>query len=339
MTQRLQCLLEVLDGHRVYIQTHNFPDPDALASAYGMQQLLSVFGIDAVICCKGMMEKASTSGMVDIFGIELVNINDIEDMTADDYVLTIDAQANNSNIADIPGKTAACIDHHPTAVPYEYLFRDVRICGACASLVADYFFSNKVAIDKNTATALMYGLKMDTDDLNRGMTDIDVEMYRRLFYYTDQDKLNQILSQQMVFSDLNDFIAALRGIKVFDGIGFTAIADGASDGLIAEVCDFMLDLVEVQFAVAYSMRDGGVKISVRSELNYLDAGTITANALEEIGAGGGHGVMAGGYIPKSSIENAEFDLEEEIQNRFINAVYFSRMLKNALNDPLAEIPD
>lgn len=32
-------LIRLCQGHAVYIQTHNFPDPDAIASAYGLQEL------------------------------------------------------------------------------------------------------------------------------------------------------------------------------------------------------------------------------------------------------------------------------------------------------------
>ena len=43
-------LIELLKGHKVYLQTHNFPDPDALASAYGLQQFLKHYDIDSTIC-------------------------------------------------------------------------------------------------------------------------------------------------------------------------------------------------------------------------------------------------------------------------------------------------
>ena len=34
-------LIELLKHHTVYIQTHNFPDPDAIASAFALQEFLS----------------------------------------------------------------------------------------------------------------------------------------------------------------------------------------------------------------------------------------------------------------------------------------------------------
>ena len=43
-------LTELLKGHKSYIQTHNYPDPDAVASAYGLQYFLKMHGIDAEIC-------------------------------------------------------------------------------------------------------------------------------------------------------------------------------------------------------------------------------------------------------------------------------------------------
>ena len=37
-------LVELLKGNVVYIQTHNFPDPDAIASAFGLQYFLKQHG-------------------------------------------------------------------------------------------------------------------------------------------------------------------------------------------------------------------------------------------------------------------------------------------------------
>lgn len=49
----MNCLEEVIASistERVFIQTHNFPDPDAIACAYGLSELLKAKGIDAEIC-------------------------------------------------------------------------------------------------------------------------------------------------------------------------------------------------------------------------------------------------------------------------------------------------
>ena len=46
-------LVELLKGHVVYLQTHNFPDPDALSAAYGMQIFLRANGVESTICYAG----------------------------------------------------------------------------------------------------------------------------------------------------------------------------------------------------------------------------------------------------------------------------------------------
>ncbi len=337
MTQKTEKLLSVLKGHRVFIQTHNYPDPDAISSAYGLQQFLLNFGINALICYKGNIAKASTTKMLEKFGITIFDLDIFTEMTEDDMVITVDAQPGIANITETKGTVAGCIDHHPTTVPYECQFKDIIICGSCATIIADYFFKNDIVPSTNIATSLMYGLKMDTENLTRGVTELDAKIYYQLFPFSDQETLKTLTNQQMEFSELDSYIKAISSVKIYDGIGFSYINKEVSDGLIASIGDFILKLTEVEFAIAYCKKGDGLKFSVRSEIYYLDAGTITQNALDGIGTGGGHSTMAGGYMPFKNIENADFDLEEEITNRFINAVYFCRMINDALADPFADL--
>ena len=62
---KLNDLVELCRNHPVYIQTHNFPDPDAIASAYGLQKLLALYGIESQLCYDGRIDKLSASKMLD----------------------------------------------------------------------------------------------------------------------------------------------------------------------------------------------------------------------------------------------------------------------------------
>ena len=64
-------LIRLCQGHTVYIQTHNFPDPDAIASAYGLQKLLGVYGVESELCYDGKIDKLSASKMLDAFRIRM----------------------------------------------------------------------------------------------------------------------------------------------------------------------------------------------------------------------------------------------------------------------------
>lgn len=313
-------LVELLKDHMVYLQTHNFPDPDALASAFGMQVFLRAHGVDSVICYAGNIEKNSTKRMIEEFGIEAVHIDDLQDMSKSDYIVTIDAQKYNSNITDFPGNEVACIDHHPTMIPCYYEYSDIRICGACASIVANYFKVSDTTIDTNTATALLYGIKMDTDSFNRGVTDFDIEMFGYLHQLADNDVITTMYNNNMEIEDLYAYGEAIRNIKIYDNVGFAKISFDCPDGLIAMISDFILGLDVVELSVVYAARTGGYKFSVRNETTVYHAGSITQRALEGLGGGGGHFSMAGGFMTKEGVERIGTDVDFAIRQRFMDSI-------------------
>ena len=199
MSPKLSELITLLKGHRVFIQTHNFPDPDAIASAYGLQVLLERFKIPTTICHHGNIERTATANMVAEFGIKMTVASDLKDMTSEDYIITVDSQKGNANILDLIGDEVACIDHHPTFCPADYKYKDIRIVGSCATLIADYYMSYKMDMPRDVATALLYGLKMDTADFTRGVTELDIDVYRYLFPIADNQLIrNFILNLDVV---------------------------------------------------------------------------------------------------------------------------------------------
>ncbi len=107
-------LVYVLSGHRVFIQTHNYPDPDAIASAFGLQCFLRHFGIETDICYDGSIERMSAKKMFKVFGIDAIGGEKLTGMTEEDYIVIVDSQKYNANLTDFIGDEVACIDHHPT---------------------------------------------------------------------------------------------------------------------------------------------------------------------------------------------------------------------------------
>ena len=300
--QQIEKLVGLCRDKTVYIQTHNFPDPDAIASAFGLQKLLGLHGIDAVLCYEGLIDKFSTSKMLQMFHIEMHAYDTIrEQMKESDCIICVDSQKNSGNITDFIGQEIAVIDHHPTFVKSEYQYEDIRITGACASLVAEYFAQANLIPDQDTATALLYGIKMDTKQFSRGVTQLDISMFGFLNPLIDYDKMRDLECNNMEFSDLRAYSAAIENIKVFDAIGFSYIPFPCPDALIATISDFILALEEVQVSVVFSHRVDGIKFSVRSEIATVHAGELIHKTLRDCGSGGGHAGMAGGLIPQENV--------------------------------------
>lgn len=291
-------LIALLEGHKTYIQTHNFPDPDAIASAYGLQMLLKPFGIETKLCYDGSIDKLSTKRMLTLFEMDIVSAEEIADMTEDDYIVTIDGQKYNTNFTDLIGDEVACIDHHPTVIECEYKYKDVRIVGSCASIIASYYQELDVRPSAYAASALAYGIKMDTADFTRGATAFDAQMFAYVFSYADLERLSALYKNVMEFNDLKAYAAAIDNIRVYDRTGFAVIPFDCPDALIAIISDFILSLDVVHVSIVYAVRQDGLKFSVRSEVDEVDAGKLVEKALDGYGGGGGHKTMAGGFVPQ-----------------------------------------
>lgn len=320
-------LIKICRGHKIFIQTHNIPDPDAIGSAFGLQQLLLEFGIESTICYDGDIDKLSSSKILDLFGILMYSDDDIcSEMSEEDYIICVDSQKAAGNITDLKGNEIAVIDHHPTtkaSADQVYLYKDVRIVGSCCTIITEYYRDLGITPSVDTATALLYGVKMDTLQFSRGVTEEDISVFAYLNSLMDAEKLKCLEMNSIEFDDLKTYGAAISNIKVFGYLGISFIPFACPDAMVAIVADFILSLVEVEVSVIYCERPDGLKFSVRSERNDVNAGELIAKALEGCGNGGGHASMAGGRIPSSEVAKLGEFRNNVITERFIRALGLS----------------
>lgn len=320
---KFENLLSCINSEHVYIQTHNFPDPDAIASAFGLQKLLLVKNIPSTIYYFGEIERYSTLQMINELGITINQISCLSELNSKNDIILVDSQKGNANIRNISKKKVICIDHHPISRNVHYKFDDIRPnVGACASIIAEYFYENGIPIDQPTATALIYGIKIDTANLTRGMSHLDLDMFYLLYQYCNPEKLRSLEHSSIQFDDLSAYANAINSIQVYNNVSFANTGINCPEALIASISDFMLSLAEVQFSVVYSIKDDGIKLSVRSEVENYDSGKVCHQALEGIGSGGGHSTMAGGFVSfDDNVVNIAL-LIQNIQNRFLEVLSY-----------------
>lgn len=313
-------LVELLRGHKVYLQTHNFPDPDAIASAFGLQAFLVHHGVPSELCYDGRIDKQSALRMIDNFGLSISQSDTLNEMKEEDYIVTIDGQKYNSNFTDLIGDEVACIDHHPTVINCDYHYKDVRIVGACASIIVSYFHETNTPMPTNVASALCYGIKMDTNDFTRGTTPFDIDMFAYSFHFADNASINAMYQNVMELSDLKAYAAAIDNIRIDNICGFAMIPFSCPDALIGIISDFIIALDIVHISIVYSLRPNGIKFSIRSEIPEINAGKLIHEALQPIGNGGGHKSMAGGFYPLEDDVDLDPDYTQEmIEQLFLDA--------------------
>ena len=315
---RLEELLNCLTKEHVVIQMHNYPDQDALASAMALKVLLEAKGKQALICYKGIIDKENTLKMVELLGIDIHEQRELQ-LSEKDEIIIVDGQKGNINVMDMLGEEVACIDHHMVSREETYRYKDIRSnVGACASIMAEYFFESGVEMPQNVATALLYGIRMDTHNMTRGVSALDLEMFSKLYLIANSEHLKTFESYCLKLEDLEAYRKAIDTLKVKHGLGVAAVVPNCSEALMASVSDFLLTLSSVSLSLVYSYRAGGVKFSVRSSSEELDARLMIQQALKGIGDGGGHQDMAAGFIPNVPDEETAMQYAATVEQRFVD---------------------
>jgi nanoRNase/pAp phosphatase (c-di-AMP/oligoRNAs hydrolase) len=301
---KLDTLVEILKEapDEVFIQPHNVPDPDAIAASLGVYGLLTARGLTKTKIVYDLeIEKANSLKMLELFNVPMIRAADAHTLGTEDWAVLVDAQKGGSNITDLPTDEVAVIDHHEYTGNQGYRFEDVRPdVGSCSAIVAEYYFENNETPDRDTATALLYGIFMDTDRLTRGASSLDIDMFYKLYNLADITKIAELQGNEITKQDLGLYAEAFRTVETYDELGFLRL-NSSNDSLLGTAGDIVVSVSGVNIVVAYAIRDTGIKLSVRSTRPGIKANDLVRHLVEGCGKAGGHDHMAGGFIPLENL--------------------------------------
>lgn len=293
------------EKEHIFIQTHNFPDPDAVASAYGLQQLLELKTIKSLIIYDGVIQRTALNKMILDFKIEICPSHEVR-MTSADKIIIVDGCKRNKNVTDLIGEEIAVIDHHRGKEPDDVEFVEIRPeVGACSSMISGYYSELNLEIPEDAATVLMTGLFRDTDCMTRGVHQTDVNAYNLLFQKADNLKVNSIILNNITLQDLTYYSTVITNLKTKGDIAYCFIEKECNQNLLGILGDFLLSLEEIKFTALFAKNKHVLNISFRNEKKEINAAAVMKEVVAGIGSGGGHREMAGGVIN----EKARFDPE------------------------------
>ncbi len=300
------------------ILTHNDPDPDAVASAWGIQTLLvAELGIKPRIVYGGIIGRAENRALVRELQIELTHVDGLDWQTVGGAIL-VDTQERATNHALAPGvPPVAVFDHHQRIRPRQRIpFRDVRVrYGATSTLVTEYLVAANLPPQPALATALFYGIKTDTRGLARGATDCDAWAYMILLPLMDR-KLLAAIEQARVprafFQVLSD---ALARTVLYDNVVLANLGNLLRPDMAAEIADILSRLDHAGWVICMGRYQAHVVLAVRTSLPQANAARLVQQVVGDLGGAGGHTHMAGGRVRLGSDPER---LEQELHNRFLH---------------------
>jgi len=294
----IEKLLEKLKGteENIYIQTHNFPDPDAVASAYGLQQLLSIKGISSRLIYDGMIQRAALIHMIEEMSIDIRKCAEYN-LKPEDKIIIVDGCKWNTNVTDLTGEEIAVIDHHPVREPEGVELVDIRPeVGACASIITSYYMKLQIPVPKKAATVLMTGIFRDTDSLTRGVSPLDAAAYGELFKTADYEWMSTMVLNNITLADLKFFNYVINNMRRKGRLAFCRLKEPCNQNLLGILGDFLLSIDEVRFTALFAENGEAINISFRNGTSDINAADLMRKTVIGVGTGGGHRQMAGGVI-------------------------------------------
>ncbi|MBC6434530.1 bifunctional oligoribonuclease/PAP phosphatase NrnA [Nostoc sp. HG1] len=354
--EQLRQMFDRHKGNRQLILLQDFPDPDALSSAWTYKLIAEQYDIQCEIIYAGALSHQENIALVKLTGLPLqrwtLETAKTKDLSAYKGCVFIDNQGTTCNLtefilgAGIP--IAAVIDHHSLQGEMNAEFTDVRPeIRATATIFAEYLQAGMLTLDSSIsqhvkcATALMHGLRSDTNALRQAQEeDFLAAAYLSRFY--DPQLLNAVLQSSRSKWVMDAIERSLKHRTVQNnfsiaGIGYLRYDDRDS---IPQAADFLMTEENVHTAVVYAIvhdKDEEIEVvigSLRTNKLTLDPDEFIKEAFGQDAQGrffGGGRSQAGGFeIPVGFLsggnENSDYArhkwevFDAQIKQKLLNLI-------------------
>ena len=306
---RVAHLWRVLDDiDNLAVVMHDNPDPDAIASGLALARIARATGCDAEVCYYGDISHQENRAFVNVLDIELRRLGPDETLPAVDGFALVDHARPGINDG-LPPETAidVVIDHHPPRGPVEGRFVDLRSdVGATSTLLVEYLDRLGLGFDATTATALLFGIQVDTDGFVRGVTQADFDAAATLVESADLDLLSAVETSTYDVETMDILSRAITNRRVDGELLFSFVGAISNRDALAQAADELLMLDGTPTTVVYGIREETVYLSARSG-STLDVGEAVREALDWAGSGGGHADMAGAQLDANVLRSPDDD--------------------------------
>jgi nanoRNase/pAp phosphatase (c-di-AMP/oligoRNAs hydrolase) len=289
---------------RWLVLTHDNPDPDALASAQILARVLrQVFRQKVTVAYGGIIGRAENQEMVKSLRLPFSHIRNLSFKRYRHFAL-VDTQARSGN-NQLPPRVVPdiVIDHHPLRANTQTgPFHDIRPkYGATATILAEYMLAAGVKPTHALATALIYAIRSETLDFAREHIGPDKAIHDLFFPQANHRLLARIQSPRLpltYFSNLHD---ALENLESVDSLILSHLGPVEQPDIVPEIADLLLRLEGRTWSLATGYYKDRLYLSIRTTNTRADAGGLMRRILGRRGKGGGHGMIAGGWVDASKI--------------------------------------
>ncbi len=298
LAKALKKLIASVGDGKFAIIVHNNPDPDAISSAMGLKEIAGSVGVKSEIHYRGNIDHHENKAFVNLLDIELDQSTDFE---ASDYkkIAMIECSTPGvNNMLPPDTQVSIVIDHHQADIEEiraEYV--DIRPnIGATATIMTKYLQDLDIPIKTELATALLYGIKVDTDDFCRNTDSADLIAAAYLYPLANHDILSRIETPSRSIEEIEVLGDAIKNREIKGSYMLSNVGPIHNRDALAQAADYLLSLEGITTTIVFGLGEDHIYISGRTRDVRINIGKVMQDAF---GAdkGGGHSLLAGAQIP------------------------------------------
>jgi nanoRNase/pAp phosphatase (c-di-AMP/oligoRNAs hydrolase) len=263
-------------GKSVLIPLPGYPDPDDISSALAHQAILSYESIESIITHIEPVSRHENKALIRELKIPLIRYDGSNlDFSEFCGMSLVDCPKPDKIFQQSGLKIISIVDHHESFNEKNAEFIDInKDVGATATIYAGYLkktgLLEKIADYERIATALMYGIRSDTDDwIKEGHK--DCEASRFLFEFSNDKILSKIASEPIPKRTMDLIHLAyekkeIKGKYLISGIGVVSKEDRDA---IHQAADHISKMEGVNTVLTYGVVQGEIDCSVRDKRSII----------------------------------------------------------------------
>jgi nanoRNase/pAp phosphatase (c-di-AMP/oligoRNAs hydrolase) len=284
-------------------------DPDAIASAMALKRLLSYRVQSVAIGYPNEIRRLNNVTMVKRLKIPIERLHTLPVKEFTKKIL-VDSQPNH--LACFEKMTFnVVIDHHPVTTGWDADFIDIRPeYGAVSSMMVEYLRAAGIKPSVSLATALFYGIKVDTQNFQKqNMQTADSISFRYLFNVANLNLVRKFELTELRRSELRYFRIALNDVKTSKGRAYVHLGKVGSPDILVIIADFFNRVDSFDWVIVSGTHGDKLVVIFRCDGYRKNAGKLAKGTFGRFGPAGGHKEAARAEAPLKNLplrENQEF---------------------------------
>jgi nanoRNase/pAp phosphatase (c-di-AMP/oligoRNAs hydrolase) len=310
----------VREDDAVAILMYGSPDPDAVASAMALREIL-IQTQRLAACIFVATEPVVRHQNAEFIREMKVEIQMLDKVALKEFRLIAIVDAQPTFFGDLLGeaKPQIVLDHHPCKTVWHASLADIRPhYGALSTIMTEYLLAARAKISKRLYTALLYGIRSDTVNFERDASLEDIGAYYLNFLRANRQLIRRIELNQIPDRFLKYFDYAYQRKRRYRDRVICFLGPVESADACVQVADFYLRVINIFYVIIAGIVKDRLVIIFRGDGYRQDCGAIARKAFGQFGSAGGHRSAARVEIPLETLKAAlDGEISHEAMDRFL----------------------